>query len=297
MSFVFCTTLTFAQENNVYQVKYDVLKMLSQNKKINNAFHATTIHTVKKTTKTIKVKNKEFAVLKNKIAVLNEEKNKAKETFHSLLKEYENKKIIADNVKQFLQSTQPFDTKKHLLKSSQILANKYNINELLYADKTINTKNKSKFLIYSLNAVDLKLHLRKVLPNLESKIPQKPTLNFDDTKLTQLENKLKNTQPFLFKEIPGKNIETKKMLTNGEVTDHSLLAGEFKKVTTCLVITKNYKNILSKNQVIEPQTLEQFDLNINDLKYKELTLIQNTKNNHHYVVEDSFLKDFGYKIN
>lgn len=149
LALVFLTTTCFSQTSNsnqIYGVNYDVLKLLSKKKKITNAFHTTTHTLVKKTSTRIKIINTEYAPIQKQILAIEQEKEIFFKNYNAKIKKYDDINQITLNIQDFLKSNKPFESKKSLLKSSQLLANQYHIKGLIYADKTINKSNKSNFL-------------------------------------------------------------------------------------------------------------------------------------------------------
>lgn len=103
-------------------------------------------------------------------------------------------------------------------------------------------------------------------------------------------------KPFYYLEKAGKDITTNRMMIDGEIKDISHLSGKFEKLHDCFVILSDYKDILKKNQVISLDKIQEMDIQSN-IKTLQLILIKNLNNNTNYLVNSTFLNEFGYKFN
>jgi len=165
-----------------------------------------------------------------------------------------------------LSSKLPFEKKKSLLKEAQQLAIQNNITEKIYADSTINQSFKARFLVYSLNQIDLKIYLRRVV----SKISQsnvKPESFPQTQEIKILREKLKKIKPYMYVDGPAKMISLTKSVLGERMARAYDLVGLVDKL---MLIEGGYT------------------------KDEPLLVIKSIDENKTYTVEENFFKEYGY---
>ncbi len=289
---------SFSQENgDEYIVNLDVLLLLAQKNKVSDAYHLKKVNTQKQTKKTIKRKSKKHDILKVKIDSLEQVEIAFNAVYFKELETYNTIQSIVNNINSFLSSPKSYEAKKHILLAAQKKAITHNIQELIYADTKINTQNRSKYLVLSLNPIELKIHLRRVASAIKLK-NTKPVENlYDTTYLDELRAELSNTNSFYYTKVNGKTKKISRIYKDKKVIDYSHLSGRFKKVNDCYIVLKNFKNKLFKNQIINLEQFENLNLNSSFISLKEFSIILNTVTKKKYLVAKNFLTTYGSKTN
>jgi len=207
---------------------------------------------------------------------------------------YNSVNSIITKIKDFLSSKKPFEIKKSLLKEAQKLAIQNNLTEKIYADNTINQSFKSRFLVYSLNQIDLKIYLRRVV----SKINQgniKPESFPQTQEIKLLKEKLKKIKPYTYINGPAQRVSFTRYILGDKMAKAYDLEGYFRVLNTSYLIVNDYKNKFKKGQLIDKKIVEKYKLIEGGyIKNKPLLVIKSTDENKTYTVDKNFFKDYGY---
>lgn len=295
LPFFMIPLILFSQENNShFMVNKDVLLHLTESKPVTTIYRVKTIQKTISTTRQIEKKSEKYSMLKKQIADLTAEKKRIDVINLEKQKVVDEINSVQKNIQAFLDSKQSYPTKKHFLKKAQTTAFKHNIKKLIYADSKYNTANKSKFVVFSLSPIELKIYLRNVLKSLP-----KPTVKlekFDTTRLVILEKEFADTKPTYFITVKGKPKVIRKKFSSEKVNNVALLNGKFKKVNDCSVVLKDKKGMLKKDEIINNLHLDDLEIANHHLKHSELDLIKHLETNEEYIVDNHFLKNYGTQI-
>ena len=197
---------------------------------------------------------------------------------------------VKNNINAFLKSTDDFQAKKHLLIEAQKISNKYGKNYLIYADAEINTANKSKFFVLSKNKLDLKIHLKRLLPKINitstnnNDIASSSKENADVlNRLKLAKNKLRNTEKYTI--TPGTttiNKSSELKLDTFVFKPEDIIIGNFSN------LGKHYiSNNTKGSKVLTPEDIKKSGADNNE----PLILIQNNTTKALYMVVPDYVEN------
>ncbi|MGY5353175.1 hypothetical protein ACXGQW_11580 [Wenyingzhuangia sp. IMCC45533] len=297
---VFCSLLiafnTYSFSiGDIYVIKLGVLKYLIKKKDLSDVYAVKETKTVTELKNTVKEKSTVYINLQKQVNLLEQEKIKYVRKYDSILIVKQEFDQISENILSFLKSSKPVAEKKGLLKEAQVIATKYGIKDLIYADKEMDPARKSKFLVLSLNPIDHKFHLKKVLKNLKQEKVVKEIPKYNDKKLNTLKTKLRNTAAYEYKEVYGGKLTNQTLTAQGKVKDLNLVAGKFEELREAYLIVDSKNPKLPKNSIISEEEFAVAD--IDKVKFLKLLLIKNVENGAMLMVEENHLQTYGYKIN
>jgi len=243
--------------------------------------------------KETKVK-KRYLNIKRKLKSAEAKELVLKKKYETKMNRYNSVNSIVSKIKDFLSSKLPFEKKKSLLKEAQQLAIQNNITEKIYADSTINQSFKARFLVYSLNQIDLKIYLRRVV----SKISQsnvKPESFPQTQEIKILREKLKKIKPYMYVDGPAKMISLTKSVLGERMARAYDLVGDFRVLSTSYLMISDYEDKFKKGQLIEKDLVDKLMLIEGGYtKDEPLLVIKSIDENKTYTVEENFFKEYGY---
>ncbi len=239
----------------------------------------------------VALKNPEYAKLEKALEIAKQDSIVETADYNKALNKFNSTLSIKEKLNAYNKSAKPFELKKLFLKDAQILATKNNIKGLFYADNTINQGMKTKFLILSLNATEMKVHLNKLQWKLKTfEAPEEKAFN-SIIVLNNLREKMSKTNPvvYTYKKYSKNSLK----LLNKEV-DPTHLIGRFKLIGNYSVIKTANKG-LKVGQLIKNATASKLKIEAsylrNDIGKK---LMEHVETKKRYLVDDNFLKFFTY---
>lgn len=243
-----------------------------------------------------KVANPTYQKINDELSILVNDSIQTADINKSKLTTYHKKNEIKQLINEYLNSKETFSQKKEKLISAQLLAQKINLDWLIYADDQINIANKSKFFVLKLNHLDLKVHLKKLVWKIDetNKRPtiEKPKL-FTPEKVNSLRNQLNNTKPHQYIKGPTKPKKTSVLALGTEITNpDGIINGMFKNMGEYNVILKkiNGKTVEQLISVKKVARLNRKKLNfVFDIT---ATLLQKVSDNKLYLTANGFIDEY-----
>ena len=249
--------------------------------------------------KKTRVLNKNYKEIETQIISLENDSIQKEESFQLRLNKFAKVSKIKVLINEFLGSTKPFEVKKSKLITAQKLAHANRINELIYADNSINTALKSKFFVLKLNKLDLKVHLKKVtwrLDQMNLVEPSRKPSTLLDTRLKDLRAKKSSLKQYNY--IATKpTVSVKNILVTNQLLNSNLLEGTFKQVGAFYIIQNDYNKNLKKGQVVTPKLVAKLGLDKKGFVGPKQVLFQDAKSKKQYITESNFLERYAFSIN
>lgn len=247
-----------------------------------------------------RIKNQEYEVLESEITSLENDSIQREMKYQFELGKFSQVSKIKILINDFLSSTKPYELKKEKLITAQKLAQSNNVNELIYADKSINTELKNKFFVLQLNKLDLKVHLKKVTRRLDQidlvKPSRKPSALIDQ-RLKDLRTRKRGVKQYNYLASKPKTVLKNGLITTNKIDNIGLLEGQFKQVGFYYVLKNNFKLNFKKGQLISAGDVAKFNLDKKGYVGPSQVLFQNVKTKNKYITQSNFLNRYAFSIN
>lgn len=202
---------------------------------------------------------------------------------------------LRNYIDNFLKSNEPYELKKEVLKNAQKISTKYSLGYLIYADSEVNSHFKSKFFDLSMDKLDLKVHLNKIIWDIDTN--QKSELesfSFEEanSKLTEAREHLAKINRFDITE-GVKNVDDYNVLTLGDdvVNPEKEIYGHYETLGEYYVVTgvKEYK----PEQLVPAKEIEKKQIQKENLVFEiPIVLIQHSITKSNYLVSPEFLDQY-----
>lgn len=280
---------------NTYEFK-EVLNTLITEKR-NEApivfkVNKTNISTATKSKK--KVETKLYKELNLELQEILKDSIKMAENNQQKTDSYKNMNTAKEYINQFISSAEPFEVKKEKLIKAQKIVDRSNLDLLIYSDEKINPENKSKFFILKIKSLDLKVHLKKIVWQIESK-NKKPVVKkpFESEKAKEVRKKLKSIKRYEFIDGPMRSKKISTLALGEEITrPDDIIDGVFKNRGEYYVIAKKTNNRVVE-QLVSVEKIKSMDSKSYSLVFDiTATLIQKLEDNSQYLVASGFINEY-----
>ena len=249
--------------------------------------------------KKTRVLNKDYKEVESQIASLKNDSIHKEESFQLKLNKFSEVSKIKVLINEFLSSQKPYEIKKTKLIAAQKLAKANGVDELIYADNSINTSLKSKFFVLQLNKLDLKVHLKKVTWRLEQMdlvAPVKKPNVLMNQRLKDLRSKKRSLKPYNY--IATKpTVSVKQVLVASQTLNSNLLEGQYKQLGSYYIVQNDYNKSLKKGQIVTPKLVAKLGLNKKGFVGPQQVLFEDLKTKKQYITESNFLERYAFSIN
>lgn len=246
-----------------------------------------------------RVENKEFKELELEITALENDSIQREEQYKIKLSKFSQVSKIKVLINDFISSTKPYELKKEKLVTAQKIANTHGIDELIYADNSINSNLKSKFFVLQLNKLDLKVHLKKVTWRLDKmdlvKPVRKPSALINQ-RLKDLRARKRNVRQYKYIASKPKTIMKKGLVTMNEFSP-SVIEGQFVNLGTYYIVKNDYKHIFKKGQLLDGEVARKYKLASQGFVGAKQLLMQDTRTKEKFVTNSDFLNRYAFSIN
>ncbi len=245
-----------------------------------------------------RVLNPSYIVLKREIEELNEENAVLLEDFEEKYKKYTDVEKIKSSINKFMSSESGFEIKKNFLIEAQKLALENGINELIYADASVNPTKKSKFLLLKLNKLDLKVHLKRVswkLNALTTSLPLKDTKTEELLKTKQ--NQLENTRKYNYIETEAIKTQKSGLFLANKLESVKSLKGEFVSVGEYFILKEDIHHKFKKGEIVDHEVVISNQLINKGMVGDPKMLFKNTITNAVFLGNINFLRQYAFTIN
>ena len=299
MLFLACGLFSSAQNISVYGLDKAFTKNRILRLKSTPAVHTIiTKQYVNIEPTTVKKTSQKYLNLKSSIKTLDTEVRELKKNYEVSLDKYNNINTIVEKINTYLTSQKPFEIKKAFLKEAQLLALENKITEKFYGDHSVNPSFKSRFLVYSLNKIELKIHLKRVVSRIQQiNIKPEPFQSPKNSELELLRNKLQKTKPYIYINGPAKKTYSNYLTLGNKIEKVYDLTGDFRIINESYIITKDVTNKFKKGQLVEKNKIDRLGSDTRAFTDKNtLYIIESIgqTNSKKYTVEKSFFKNYGY---
>lgn len=302
--FILIISLVFGQQLNAQNISvYGLNKAFTKNrilrlKKTPDVYTVYSTQNVFEKATKIKKVSKKYQDLKTHIKLLEIKEKEIRKIYDDKVATYNTINLIPEKINEFLTSNKPFAIKKRILKQAQILADKHNVKENIYGDQTTNPSFKSRFLVYSLEKIELKIHLKRIVSRIKStNIKPDP---FDKNIIPELEilrEKLKKTKPFIYSNGPLKKSFSNVLSLGNKIEKVDDLTGDFKILDEFYIIKKDISKKFKKGQLITVVQAKAQNLNYSDIvDTNSIYVIESIGQSisKKYTVDKRFFKNYGY---
>lgn len=202
---------------------------------------------------------------------------------------------LRNYIDDFLKSNEPYDLKKQVLKNAQKISTKYSLGYLLYADSEFNSHFKSKFVVLSMDKLDLKVHLNKIIWDMDKNQksePESSSLDIENSKLAEAREHLVKVNKFEI--IEGdKNAGGYNVLTLGKdvINPEKEIYGHYETLGEYYVVTgvEEYK----PEQLVPAEEVERMQIKKENFVFEiPVILIQHSITKSNYLVSPGFLNQY-----
>ena len=246
-----------------------------------------------------KFHNNAYAEINKEINYLVKDSVQKENVFNGELEKFTEVMKIKTLINEFLGSKEAYEFKKNKLVTAQNIASKYKLNHLIYADDNINTNYKSKFFMLKLNNLDMKVHLKRIVWDLEKINLVSPVKNSSETingRLKQLRKKKKAIGPYNVI-ITNKEPKYKTSLTTATKVDVKNFKGKFQHLGVYYTIKNNYKDMFKKGMLVDSKTAKEYNLINKGYTGVAKQMLLETTNNKKFVSPINFIEQYAFSIN
>ena len=216
---------------------------------------------------------------------------------NSLLKVKELKRI-SQLINSFIANPKPFKVKKQYLIEAQVLANKHQIKEVIFADNLVNPYNKTKFRALIADKPDLLIQLKKVAEVSDL---------MAENSMASLNVNSYNNQIINSENRPDSIYNNKKIVTdlekasygrfkiNNKINDISSITGNFDYVGKFYIMKMTFGDFI-KDELVSKEDIIEFNIPKQFLKKgKQKILLRKSNTNELVMVEENYTKKFALK--
>lgn len=259
---VFCLLFVghvcIGQQNGLQEsrTKYDV-PIKKQIKKEPLAYRVHEASFEKTTTANrVPIINENYALLERNIKIFEKDSIYYNNKLEAAIKKQNDLFKIKTMINEFIVSSENFDSKKEKLISAQKLSDQYNLNELIYADSTINTENSTDFLILQIDEKYLNRHLKRVICHIEGLFVALPVTNSRviNKNLQKLRLAIKGTEKYRYSTGTYKSIIRDGMVISKDFDNSELFKDDFEQMGAHFIIYNEYKDKFQKGELIDKNT-------------------------------------------
>ncbi len=207
-------------------------------------------------------------------------------------------KSIKKNINSFLASEDNYDVKKKFLMLAQKTSEKHHLNYNIYADNNINSKFKTKFFILSRKKLDLKIYLRRLLPQIKIETKKAISLETINNDIKIAEKRLVNTKKYIVTEEKVKlNKTSNYKLGSFTFKPEIKLIGKYTDLGEYYVV-KNSSEYTGNTLISEKEALNK-NLTFNNFMLSEkFILVRNNDNKSLYLLSQDYVKEASHiKLN
>ena len=223
------------------------------------------------------------------------------------LKKFNSIPRIIEQLESFNNSTLNFTLKKNYLIEAQQLIAESNLTYLTYADDKINTRSAPAFSIIKKDPMDLKIHLKRIIWDLEKKAPimltEEVANNTESTSIPinvqkdidSLRNELTTIQRYITVKNIDESYTRKVFMLQAKVSHTGSLTGTFVEVADSYYVMGYDYQKFKRNELISYSLMKKEGLTGKQMEFKEAKrLIRHTGTNEHYLVPSDFRVQFEY---
>ncbi len=310
LTILFLSNDVLAQEH-IFELKsYNTNRKIRQYNRTPEIYHVTHKETTTVVVKKNERQTKEYKELKNQIARL----KKTQEGMNNLptsvpvQKTYNSVPEIIEQIQKYNESALSYGLKKKYLLKAQQLIDRSELSHLVYADSRIHPDKITKFSSLTKNPLDLKIHLKRVIWDLENTRPilvadannSAPSVNTDSLaiikdQLASLEEKLKTTQRYETINNGEKSYTRMAYLLQAKVASPTSLFGTFElEKGDYYVMGYDYKKF-KRDELLDAVTMKKYGIKPKQMTFsKAKKLIHNSATNEYYLVSQEFKTLFAY---
>lgn len=204
----------------------------------------------------VPILNKEYAFLEKNIKILEKDSVYYNYQLEVATKRQDDLLKIKSLINDFIVSSEDFEIKKEKLISAQLLSDKNNLTELIYADSEINSKKSDDFFVLQLDEEYFKTHLKRIIWHIEDSFTALPTTNVSivDKNLQKLRLALKGVEKYKYSTGVNKNLIRDGFVINKDFDNSDFLRGDFEQLGKHYILYNGYKDKFQKEELIDHNT-------------------------------------------
>ena len=246
----------------------------------------------------VKKKSEKYEALKLEINDFENHMVTLNEAYEQDLAKYNGLSSVVNNITDFLNSHKPVESSRSVLIESQEILNSFNVNKLVYADNNVSSNKKVKFLMLSSNRTNLKLHLKKVVKEIED-LNIKPLSLPSEDELALMREELETMKPYVVVAGPIRKKKVSGLVLNTKVNNvPTEISGEFVEVDDYTVMVKDYNSEFKKGRLIKKDlAIKKSFIKKGYAKAENKKLIKSTLTKKLYIVDGDFFKKFAFTFN
>ena len=210
----------------------------------------------------VPILNKDYVILERKIKILEKDSIYYNSKLESAIKKQNDLLSIRTMINEFLVSSDSFENKKEKLIDAQKLSDQHSLNELIYADSKINTKQSTDFLILQIDDLFLERHLKKVLMHIEGMFEALPRTDayVINQYLKNLRGAIKGIEKYRYSTGTYKNIIRDGLFVSKQIDEDEFLSDDFEQLGTHFILYNGYKDKFYKGELIDHNTAVAYNL-------------------------------------
>jgi hypothetical protein len=241
------------------------------------------------------VETETYSNLKLKLDELKQDSIKREEEYLINLSDHNEFSSIITKINIFLNSNEKFKVKKINLLKAQQIADKFNVDYLIYADKSINQKHSADFFSLKLDKVALKNHLNKIKNDVprQSVKPLKPS-SFSYSQLNSTRTQLSRVEKYEQKLTQKGTTKAVGYILGNQIEDLTTISGTFKVIGDYYIMKYDY-NIYIQNQLVEKEIIEENNLR-KYIRYQSKSLMKDESSGVFLYGTSNFLYNCGTEV-